>query len=121
MDTKSKTKKKNAGKKPKGRKSKKSKKPKEEDPDEKAKEEAKKDDGNAKKQKTSENPANPSGEKATFARRARPKTAGSGKRWDSLKMIFNTRLAHLFTHPSSMEVWGDDKNKGDSRLEFNFL
>ena len=42
VDTKSKTKKKNAGKKPKGRKSKKSKKPKEEDPDEKAKEEAKK-------------------------------------------------------------------------------
>ena len=78
----------------------------------KAKDEAKKDDGNAKRQKASrENPANPPGEKATFARRARPKTAGCGKRWDSLKFLFNTRLAHLFVHPSSMEVWEDDQKK----------
>ena len=78
----------------------------------KAKEGAKKDDGNAKRQKAShDNPANPPGEKATFARRARPKTAGCGKRWDSLKCTFNTRLAHLFAHPSAMEVWGDDKKQ----------
>ena len=43
-------------------------------------------------------------EKATFARRNRPLTQEPAKRWDSLKMTFNTRVAQFFAHPSSMEA-----------------
>ena len=42
----------------------------------------------------------------TFARRARPESVEGAQRWDSLKRTFNARVASLFAHPSSMEVWG---------------
>ena len=44
------------------------------------------------------------GEKATFARRNRPLRGEAAKRWDSLKITFNTRVAPMFEKPSSLEV-----------------
>lgn len=44
-------------------------------------------------------------EKATFARRPRPQNEGPAKRWESLKLTFNTQVAHKFAYPSKMEVW----------------
>ena len=41
--------------------------------------------------------------KATFARRARPKNAVSGLRWDALKQVFNEKLSHQFLRPSQLE------------------
>eukprot|EP00438_Fugacium_kawagutii_P013701 Skav233526 [mRNA] locus=scaffold2975:268787:271531:- [translate_table: standard] len=86
---------------------------------EKAKEGAKKPRSAGKQEKVPEHAADEAPtkeEKKTFARRSRPFSKEGMRRWDSLKMTFNTRVAPMFARPASLEVWGGLKNIGCTKV-----